>query len=125
MIGRVYREAGWLRWAPAGRLDGEAVAGLRAALTLLCGEAGPGLDVDLAGVTYLDEAGVAALGFVFRRVRGAGGALRVSGAREQPLAVLRGFGLAEAWGLEVAEAVAPRAVPGWAGWAAGLGRRTV
>jgi anti-sigma B factor antagonist len=45
--------------------------------------------VDLAALDLIDSSGVAALVKLYKGVRGAGGAVAIQGARDQPLAIFK------------------------------------
>jgi len=45
--------------------------------------------VDLSGLDLIDSSGVAALVKLYKGVRGIGGAVTISGARDQPLAIFK------------------------------------
>jgi anti-sigma B factor antagonist len=45
--------------------------------------------VDLASLDLIDSSGVAALVKLYKGVRGTGGAISISGARDQPLAIFK------------------------------------
>jgi len=45
--------------------------------------------VDLSGLDLIDSSGVAALVKLYKGVRGGGGAITISGARDQPLAIFK------------------------------------
>lgn len=45
--------------------------------------------VDLSGLDLIDSSGVAALVKLYKGVRSAGGAVTISGARDQPLAIFK------------------------------------
>ena len=45
--------------------------------------------VDLSGLDLIDSSGVAALVKLYKGVRGAGGAIAMTGARDQPLAIFK------------------------------------
>jgi len=45
--------------------------------------------VDLTGLDLIDSSGVAALVKLYKGVRGAGGAVTIAGARDQPLAIFK------------------------------------
>jgi anti-sigma B factor antagonist len=47
------------------------------------------VQVDLAALDLIDSSGVAALVKLYKGVRGAGGAVSISGARDQPLAIFK------------------------------------
>ncbi len=44
---------------------------------------------DLSGLELIDSSGVAALVKLYKGVRGAGGAVAITGARDQPLAIFK------------------------------------
>jgi anti-sigma B factor antagonist len=45
--------------------------------------------VDLSGLDLIDSSGVAALVKLYKGVRGVGGAIELTGARDQPLAIFK------------------------------------
>ncbi len=45
--------------------------------------------VDLTGLDLIDSSGVAALVKLYKNVRGVGGSIVISGARDQPLAIFK------------------------------------
>ncbi len=45
--------------------------------------------VDLSGLDLIDSSGVAALVKLYKGVRGVGGAVTISGARDQPLSIFK------------------------------------
>ena len=45
--------------------------------------------VDLASLDLIDSSGVAALVKLYKGVRGGGGAMKIAGARDQPLAIFK------------------------------------
>jgi anti-sigma B factor antagonist len=47
------------------------------------------VQVDLASLDLIDSSGVAALVKLYKGVRSAGGAVQISGARDQPLAIFK------------------------------------
>lgn len=47
------------------------------------------VEVDLSSLDLIDSSGVAALVKLYKGVRGAGGAVSISGARDQPLAIFK------------------------------------
>lgn len=47
------------------------------------------VSVDLAALDLIDSSGVAALVKLYKGVRGAGGAITINGARDQPLAIFK------------------------------------
>jgi len=47
------------------------------------------VDVDLAPLDLIDSSGVAALVKLYKGVRGAGGVIKFTGARDQPLAIFK------------------------------------
>ena len=49
----------------------------------------PKVKVDLSALDLIDSSGVAALVKLYKGVRGSGGAIVISGARDQPLAIFK------------------------------------
>lgn len=49
----------------------------------------PKVAVDLAALDLIDSSGVAALVKLYKGIRGTGGAFRIVGARDQPLAIFK------------------------------------
>lgn len=47
------------------------------------------VDVDLASLDLIDSSGVAALVKLYKGIRSSGGAIAISGARDQPLAIFK------------------------------------
>ena len=47
------------------------------------------VEVDLASLDLIDSSGVAALVKLYKGIRGTGGAIMISGARDQPLAIFK------------------------------------
>lgn len=47
------------------------------------------VEVDLSSLDLIDSSGVAALVKLYKGVRGAGGSVSISGARDQPLAIFK------------------------------------
>lgn len=47
------------------------------------------VDVDLCSLDLIDSSGVAALVKLYKGIRAAGGAIEISGARDQPLAIFK------------------------------------
>jgi anti-sigma B factor antagonist len=47
------------------------------------------VDVDLTSLDLIDSSGVAALVKLYKGIRSAGGAIAISGARDQPLAIFK------------------------------------
>ncbi len=47
------------------------------------------VDVDLAPLDLIDSSGVAALVKLYKGIRSAGSAIKISGARDQPLAIFK------------------------------------
>lgn len=91
-----------LRLTPGPLLDAEGVLALRPVLEAVVDapEAARRVVLDLSRVDRMDGSGVGAIAFLSKRLRAAGLALRVEGARGQPLALLRELGLAALFGLE-------------------------
>lgn len=95
---------------PTARLDSLGVASLREALVALGTSAAGDITVDFGDVTVMDGAAVAALAFLYRRLKGKGFSLSVVGATGQPLALLHELGVAALLGLNVPKAEVRRRV---------------
>jgi anti-sigma B factor antagonist len=89
---------GVVRVTPAGDLDYATAAALRDRLTGILAEGGPTqLQLDLAGVTFVDSVGLSALIAAWRQARATGCDWVVLRPRESILATLRITGLAKMW----------------------------
>jgi anti-sigma B factor antagonist len=72
-----------------GMLDAITVAELRPLVEAVVAERAPAVTVDLSSLRRIDSAGVGVIVSLIRRCRAFGGAVRVAGLRDQPLAVFR------------------------------------
>ncbi|HET9127090.1 MAG TPA: STAS domain-containing protein [Propionibacteriaceae bacterium] len=75
--------------ALGGRLNMVSAPGVKAAIDELIGGGRPRVVVDLSSVSFMDSSGLGALVAGLKRARQAQGDLRISGANEQVLTVLR------------------------------------
>jgi anti-sigma B factor antagonist len=71
-----------------GALDALTVSDLREVIAEVLAERPNDVVVDLGLVTLLDSSGVGAIVSLFKRLNAQGGAMRLTGAHGQPLAVL-------------------------------------
>ena len=74
---------------PEGRLNMVAAGDVRRAIAEVVAEGAPRLVVDLGGTTFMDSSGLGALVAGLKTARPAGGDLRIAGATDQALLVLR------------------------------------
>jgi anti-sigma B factor antagonist len=81
--------AGVVRLAVEGELDAVTVPDLRKEIDTLASAAPKRVEVDLSLLRMVDSSGVGAIVSLYKRVRGAGGEVVVSGLRDQPLAIFR------------------------------------
>ena len=72
-----------------GALDVETVGAFREIVDGLLDHGYRYLALDIGGLRMIDSPGVGAIIYVYRRLRSIGGTMVMSGANEQPLAVLR------------------------------------
>ncbi|MBI4512068.1 MAG: STAS domain-containing protein [Deltaproteobacteria bacterium] len=72
-----------------GTLDALTAPGLRPALDELVSEGCPRVVVDLSELRLIDSSGVGAIVSLYKRIRANGGAVVVTGLRDQPLAIFR------------------------------------
>ena len=72
-----------------GTLDAVTAPELRPALDALVDEGAKLVTVDLSTLRLIDSSGVGAIVSLFKRLREAGGDLRVTGLRDQPLAIFQ------------------------------------
>ncbi len=72
-----------------GQLDALSAPELMPTIDSLVAEKRPMIVVDLKGLDLIDSSGVAAIVALYRRSKTNGGSLRVTGARDQPLAILK------------------------------------
>jgi anti-sigma B factor antagonist len=72
-----------------GELDAITSTELRPALERLLAERHTRIEVDLSDLRLIDSSGVGALVFLYKRAREYGGAVNVTGTRDQPLSIFR------------------------------------
>jgi anti-sigma B factor antagonist len=72
-----------------GSLDINSAPDLADAIDKVVATRPPKVTVDLSGLDLIDSSGVAALVKLYKGVRGGGGAITISGARDQPLAIFK------------------------------------
>jgi len=74
---------------PEGRLNMVAAGDVRRAVAALADEGTPRVVVDLSGTSFIDSSGLGSLVAGLKTARQAGGDLRIAGATDQALLVLR------------------------------------
>jgi anti-sigma B factor antagonist len=89
MVFSTSNDSGAVTLSISGELDALSVPELRPALDRLIHDGHQNIVVDLTGLRLIDSSGVGAIVYLFRRVRQGGGRVRVRGATDQPLAILR------------------------------------
>jgi anti-sigma B factor antagonist len=72
-----------------GTLDALTAPELRPALDQLVSEGRKSITVDLSGLRLIDSSGVGALVSLLKRVRSYGGEVRITGLKDQPLAIFK------------------------------------
>jgi anti-sigma B factor antagonist len=72
-----------------GALDAMTAPELRPAIDQLVQEKRKRVTVDLADLVVIDSSGVAIIVSLYKRVRAAGGDVRVVGVKDQPLAIFK------------------------------------
>jgi anti-sigma B factor antagonist len=72
-----------------GTLDAVSAPELRPALDALVAERRKLVTVDLSALRLIDSSGVGAIVSLFKRIRAEGGEVRISGLRDQPLAIFQ------------------------------------
>lgn len=95
-------ESTGIRFVPMARLDSLGVASLREALVALGTGAAGDVTLDFSDVAVIDGAAVAALAFLYRRLKGKGFRLSLIGVSGQPLVMLHELGVAALLGLPAA-----------------------
>ena len=81
--------AGVVRLAVEGELDAVTVPDLRKEIDKLASGEPKRVEIDLSSLRMVDSSGVGAIVSLYKRVRGQGGEVVVSGLRDQPLAIFR------------------------------------
>jgi anti-sigma B factor antagonist len=72
-----------------GELDAITIPDLRPAIDALLAERHPRIIVDLSGLRLIDSSGVGAVVFLYKKAKEYGGAVTVSGLRDQPLSIFK------------------------------------
>jgi anti-sigma B factor antagonist len=72
-----------------GTLDAVTAPELRPTLDQLVGENRKVITIDLSSLRLIDSSGVGVLVSLFKRVRANGGDVRITGLRDQPLAIFK------------------------------------
>lgn len=72
-----------------GTLDAVTAPELRPTLDQLVGENRKVITIDLSSLKLIDSSGVGVLVSLFKRVRANGGDVRITGLRDQPLAIFK------------------------------------
>lgn len=72
-----------------GTLDALTAPELRPALDQLVADGRKSITVDLSSLRLIDSSGVGALVSLLKRVRAYGGEVRISGLKDQPLAIFK------------------------------------
>ena len=72
-----------------GSLDINTAPHLSEEIDKIIGQKPAKVIVDMSGLDLIDSSGVAALVKLYKGVRGAGGGVLISGARDQPLAIFK------------------------------------
>jgi anti-sigma B factor antagonist len=72
-----------------GTLDALTAPDLRPALDQIVADARKTITVDLSSLRLIDSSGVGALVSLLKRVRAYGGEVRISGLKDQPLAIFK------------------------------------
>lgn len=72
-----------------GTLDAVTAPELRPTLDALVSEGRKQITIDLSALRLIDSSGVGVLVSLFKRVRAAGGDVRLVGLRDQPLAIFK------------------------------------
>jgi len=80
---------GVVRLVIEGELDAVTAPDLRKEIDKLATTSPKRVEVDLASLRMVDSSGVGAIVSLYKRVRGQGGEVVVTGIRDQPLAIFR------------------------------------
>jgi anti-sigma B factor antagonist len=72
-----------------GALDAVSAPNLREAMADILAEGRRQLVLDLSALRVIDSAGVGAIVWLYKRLREAGGDLRLTGVKDQPLAIFK------------------------------------
>ena len=85
----VQRTTNETRLTIRGQLDINSAPALAAEIDKIVASKPERVEVDLSSLELIDSSGVAALVKLYKGVRSAGGAVSISGARDQPLAIFK------------------------------------
>lgn len=85
----VHRANGETHLAVRGSLDINTATQLAEEIDRIVATKPTKVAVDLSGLDLIDSSGVAALVKLYKGVRGIGGAVAITGARDQPLAIFK------------------------------------
>lgn len=99
MFERIASEEGQVRLQLKGALDAGAWTGLREGFEALAAAPRGDVELDLSNVCFMDGPGIAAIAFLFKRLRAKGRRLTVIGASGQVLGLLHAHGLAQIFAL--------------------------
>ena len=116
MFQQIASEEGRVRLNLKGSMDGPQWLAVRSGFEALGSAPVGDVVLDLSNVTYIDSPGVAAIGFLFKRLRAKGRRLVMAGVGGQPLAMLRDHGLSRVLGLPIERTPQARRVVTWS-WA--------
>jgi anti-sigma B factor antagonist len=72
-----------------GVLDAVTAPEIRPTIDALIAEKRPAIKVDLAALRLIDSSGVGAIVSLFKRAKAYGGAVTITGLKDQPLAIFR------------------------------------
>ena len=78
-----------IKFAIRGSLDINTAPSLSEEIDRVVATKPPRVAVDLSGLDLIDSSGVAALVKLYKAIRGSGGSIVISGARDQPLAIFK------------------------------------
>jgi len=82
-------DTGSVRLAVEGELDAVTVPEMRKEIDKVVAASPKRVEIDLSSLRMVDSSGVGAIVSIYKRVRGLGGQVVVSGLRDQPLAIFR------------------------------------
>jgi len=98
-----------------GVLDGEGASMIRDGFEAISASGSRDVVIDLSNLTFMDGSGIAAIGFLFKRLVAAGRRIEMTGAAGQPARLLQEMGLSGLFGLTSKARRHPLfGRPGWA-----------